>query len=93
MLFNTFTKIEKNREHNKEGCGLGLTIAKNIANALGGDITVESEVDIGSKFILTLPLDPNNEELLFVTTRTIQQKDSEEAEDLIIEEFELPDKT
>ncbi len=33
-LFTTFTKIEKNRELNKEGCGLGLTIAKNIANAL-----------------------------------------------------------
>ena len=55
MLFNAFTKIMTNRNLNKEGCGLGLTISKNIAQALGGDITLQSEVGIGSKFILTLP--------------------------------------
>ncbi len=29
---------------NQEGCGLGLIISKNLANALGGEITVESIV-------------------------------------------------
>ncbi len=42
ILFSAFTKIQKNRENNKEGCGLGLTISKNLAVALGGDIKVES---------------------------------------------------
>lgn len=32
----------EHRELNKEGVGLGLTISKNIANALGGDIEVQS---------------------------------------------------
>ncbi len=45
-----------NRELNKEGVGLGLTISKNIAQALGGDIEVQSMVGRGSNFILSLPI-------------------------------------
>jgi signal transduction histidine kinase len=41
-LFNNFTKIPMHRDLNKEGVGLGLTISKNLAIALGGDIEVES---------------------------------------------------
>ena len=41
-LFSVFTKIMKNRSLNKEGCGLGLTISRNIATALNGDLTVSS---------------------------------------------------
>eukprot|EP00347_Sterkiella_histriomuscorum_P001402 403372173 len=55
QLFTTFTKIMDNRQLNKEGVGLGLTISKNLANALGGDITVVSQVDKGSQFTLILP--------------------------------------
>ena len=40
---------------NQEGVGLGLTISKNLAKALGGDITVDSLVGVGSKFNLCLP--------------------------------------
>jgi hypothetical protein len=41
---------------NKEGVGLGLTISRNIAQALGGDIEVQSMVGRGSNFILSLPI-------------------------------------
>eukprot|EP00347_Sterkiella_histriomuscorum_P000322 403376324 len=57
QLFNTFTKIMQNRHLNKEGVGLGLTISKNLAKALGGDITVVSQVDKGSQFSLILPFE------------------------------------
>lgn len=45
-----------NRHLNKDGVGLGLTVSRNIANALGGDIEVFSEEGKGSKFTLTLPI-------------------------------------
>ena len=45
------------RELNKDGVGLGLTISKNLAQAFGGDISVESKVSKGSMFILSLPFD------------------------------------
>jgi signal transduction histidine kinase len=38
------------------GAGLGLAIAKQIAEAHKGQLTVESEVGKGSRFRLTLPL-------------------------------------
>lgn len=40
---------------NKEGVGLGLTISKNLAKALGGNISVISELNKGSEFKISLP--------------------------------------
>lgn len=40
MLFSAFKKIMDNRTLNKHGVGLGLFLSKNLARALGGDITV-----------------------------------------------------
>ncbi len=39
------------------GAGLGLNIARNITLSMGGDITVESEVDVGSTFTATFLFD------------------------------------
>lgn len=38
---------------------MGLSISKNLAKALGGDITVESLLGVGSKFIVIIPLKKN----------------------------------
>ena len=43
-LFVSFTKVMESRHLNTDGVGLGLTISKNIAIALGGDIDVESKI-------------------------------------------------
>ena len=53
-LFTPYTKIMNGRAMNKDGCGLGLTISQLLANALGGDIKVESELGKGSTFTLVL---------------------------------------
>jgi signal transduction histidine kinase len=39
------------------GAGLGLSIARNIVQAHGGEMTVESQVGKGSAFRFTLPLE------------------------------------
>ncbi len=41
----------------EEGSGLGLSVSYAIAQAHGGDLRVESEVGVGSTFILALPID------------------------------------
>eukprot|EP00347_Sterkiella_histriomuscorum_P006698 403351777 len=55
-LFNAYVKIKNNRNLNKDGCGLGLTICKNLAEALGGKIKMQSEIGQGSTFTLKLPI-------------------------------------
>ncbi|MBN2329435.1 MAG: HAMP domain-containing histidine kinase [Candidatus Omnitrophica bacterium] len=53
-LERIFDKFYTTKKHN-QGTGLGLTIARSLAQQLGGDITVDSQVDQGSRFTLSLP--------------------------------------
>lgn len=55
QIFDPFSQ-ERNRNANGvKGTGLGLAISKLLANAMGGDITVESELHVGSIFTVTIP--------------------------------------
>ena len=54
-IFERFTRAEDDRIAKVTGSGLGLALARQIARLHGGDITVESAVDKGSTFTLTLP--------------------------------------
>jgi GAF domain-containing protein len=55
-IFEEFRQVGGDYAHKKEGTGLGLTLAKKFVELHGGKIWVESEVDKGSRFIFTLPL-------------------------------------
>jgi len=54
-IFDRFYKIEKAKNVIYGGNGLGLTITKNIVDALDGEIWVESEVGKGTTFWFTIP--------------------------------------
>ncbi|TNV85960.1 hypothetical protein FGO68_gene11327 [Halteria grandinella] len=56
-LFQFFGTLSKTKDINRGGMGLGLTISKMIVQQLGGEMTVTSKPDQGSKFTFTLPLD------------------------------------
>lgn len=50
-----FYRIESKRNHRIEGTGLGLNIVAILLDAMGGKLKVNSEVNVGSEFIATLP--------------------------------------
>lgn len=56
---NAMEKLEEPFVTTKsKGMGLGLPYCKRAVEAHGGSISVESEVGVGSTFIVRLPLDP-----------------------------------
>ena len=55
-IFEAFTQENNTISRRFGGTGLGLSISKRLAEAMGGRLTVESTVDIGSTFTLFLPL-------------------------------------
>ena len=54
-VFERFYRVDRSRSRATGGSGLGLTIARRLAEAHGGRIEVESEVGRGSTFTLVLP--------------------------------------
>lgn len=57
-IFEPFVQGGRALNRTHEGVGLGLAISRDLARAMGGDITVESEAGRGSVFIVTLPHGP-----------------------------------
>ena len=51
-LFTDFTTLDENRDKNKKGVGLGLSICKDLVLAFGGTITVKSKLNSGTDFII-----------------------------------------
>ena len=60
-IFTPFFKSEGiNGDRNLHGNGLGLYISKNICQALGGNLFVESILDEGATFVMTMKLNEKN---------------------------------
>lgn len=54
-IFQSFTQLEDTYTKNHQGLGLGLSIVKNLAEFLGGTISVKSQLNEGSCFSVCIP--------------------------------------
>lgn len=59
-IFERFYRVDPSRSKNSGGTGLGLSIVKEITESLGGQVTLQSQLGVGSTFTITLP---KNEEI------------------------------
>lgn len=55
-LFKPFLQLDGGLNRSHEGSGLGLALAGKLARLLGGEIRVTSQLNAGSRFIVSLPL-------------------------------------
>lgn len=91
-LFEPFSRAEDSRVSKIEGTGLGMTIARNIARRMNGDITVKSELGKGTEFVVTLILmiadtkEPDTEKLMDLPVLVVDDdKSASEMTCLILE--------
>lgn len=56
-VFSAFTQLSKQNPTGSAGCGLGLTICKELVELMGGEIKVNSQPGWGSRFYFTLALE------------------------------------
>ncbi len=92
-IFKRFSRVESS-SHHIQGTGIGLTLVKEILSRHDGHITVESKLNVGSEFIIQLPLVENlksqklliNEDMQELTTpQTLRSAndDGNEEKDII----------
>ena len=56
-IFERFYRVDKARSREQGGTGLGLAISKEMINAFGGDIYIESEPNVGTEVCIVIPVD------------------------------------
>lgn len=61
LIWEEFRQASEGMSRSFEGTGLGLTIAKKYTELMGGTISVESKIDVGSTFTITFPLTHTDE--------------------------------
>jgi len=56
-IFEPFTQADDSNSRRYGGTGLGLSITRRLVGLMGATLTLESEVEVGSRFAFELPLD------------------------------------
>ncbi len=89
LIFKRFSQEEKSIEQKVDGLGLGLSIAKENAELLGGNLTLQSEKGKGSVFFVTIPYKRANTIIEPNLTDNVTETTHEKYTVLVVEDEEM----
>ncbi|GAO30111.1 PAS [Geofilum rubicundum JCM 15548] len=87
-IFDRFSQEDREIANKHGGLGLGLSISKENAQLLGGDITLQSEKGQGSVFLITLPYKPADKSHTNKTGETVEDSEMNKPFTILIAEDE-----
>ena len=87
-IFEPFVQVDMNLTRQHGGAGLGLAISRRLARLMGGDVTVRSDVGIGSSFFLWFPAAPEEITALPPTKNHASTGTLQEIRDAILSDLE-----
>ncbi|MBB5660418.1 PAS domain-containing protein [Brevundimonas halotolerans] len=73
-LFDGFTQADASVGRRFGGTGLGLNISRSLARLMNGDVTLESEPDVGTTAIFSLPYKPSADQPVSLPLRSARQR-------------------
>ncbi len=71
------------------GTGLGLVIVKSLTDLMNGYIYVESEINIGTTFVVGIPFDVNNKNIINKTNKDDYKLKFDNSKILLVEDYEV----
>jgi len=78
LIFDRFAQVDKSFARNREGSGIGLSLVKSMVEMHNGTIEVKSQLNKGSEFIITLPVNLVEEKSEIKDTRNYLISDNVE---------------
>lgn len=78
-IWDAFVQVDASRTRRFGGSGLGLTISRHLARLMGGGLTVDSELGLGSSFVLWLPAAEAREATARTAARRAEARATSEA--------------
>jgi len=90
LIFQRFRQVDATNNRINGGNGLGLSISKALIEKLGGSISVQSNLGVGSTIIFTIPYTKNSKNNFFPRSRTkLKRLNSGEGKTILIAEDEI----
>ena len=75
-IFEPFVQAEANTTREYGGSGLGLAIVQSLVTIMGGEIKLESEVNVGTRFSVRIPLEVGNTDAIQVEKKALPEEPS-----------------
>ena len=85
-IFDKFYQSKAHQEQISFGAGLGLTLCKNIISLFKGEISVKSELNVGTEISFFLMLEPSNEEQETSETKLLNQFKDKTTEVVVVDD-------